>query len=210
MNSYSHIPLSITTHYLKRLYLKIDPYNPFSILDYDFLQKISNSSSLAFIDLSTTHLCNWNRTRLRYYEPPEKTKSVILFLIQMLTLRGLTLRNTENFPAAALSLCSGLKELEFDSISNLAPPSANDAMQRPTITTLVSLALHSGQYCLENTLAALMAGSFIAFDRLKNLSLSIHTQVEFPHMCKLLERAIYLEWVEIDGEFHAISFQHIS
>lgn len=136
---------TITTHYLKRLYLKIDPYNPFSISDYDFLQKISDSSSLVFVDLSTIHLCNWNRTHLRYYEPPEKTKSVILSLIQVLTLRGLTLRDIENFPAAALSLCSGLKELEFDSISNLAPPSANDAMQRPTITTLVSLTLHSGQ-----------------------------------------------------------------
>lgn len=205
---------TIRPHYFKNLYID-DVYEAkhFSDSDYALLHRILDTSSLTSVTVSSHYPRDWNRL-----DVPEKAKSVILSLIQMPTLRYLTFDQIDNFPATVLSRCSGLDELAFHRINSLTPPGANDAMQPNTITSLVSFTSHSS-HNRNNTLAVLMgpigrnvaeaAGSVIVLDRLTNVSLGIVSQVEFPQMCKFLERAIRLERLELNGEHHILSFGYI-
>ncbi|KJA24646.1 hypothetical protein HYPSUDRAFT_214519 [Hypholoma sublateritium FD-334 SS-4] len=183
----------ITTHYLKNLVLIVSPYFTIPELEYDLLQIICNSSSLTSITIRAAH-GDWR-------EFPERLKPTILALIRVPTLRHLTLDSTNNFPAAALSLCYGLTELTLNDIDNLDPPSADDIMQHPKITALVS------SNCSVNTLAVLMgpisqsrvgeANPMIEFDHLRDASFDIETRAEASQICKVLERATCLEKLKI-------------
>lgn len=194
---------TFTMHYSKNLFLEVRQPESFNTSDYDVLGRICHSSSLTSVEISSTNMTDWNML-------PKKTKSIILSLIEAPTLRHLTLDYIDKFPAAALSLCSGLEKLALYDIRSLALPGADDALQGPTITALVSL-YGSEEY--SNTLAALImspigrssveagsAGSIVAFDRLKSASFSVSTQDEFAQMCKLLEKAVCLERLKIGGK----------
>ncbi|KJA13801.1 hypothetical protein HYPSUDRAFT_49612 [Hypholoma sublateritium FD-334 SS-4] len=187
----------IIAHYVRNLHL--NAAHPFIPLDYDFLQKICDSSSVTSLELSSSYSGDWTTL-------PERLKSITLSCIQIPTLRRLILDRIDIFPAAALSLCSGLKDLTFRGIYRLTPPDSNDVSRRPTITTLVSLTLDSyGRR--DNALTSLMSGigqntskaapSYIVFEHLKSLCLSVYTQDDLPQMCELLERTTSLERLTI-------------
>ncbi|KJA17255.1 hypothetical protein HYPSUDRAFT_1025289 [Hypholoma sublateritium FD-334 SS-4] len=77
----------------------------FSTLDDGLSQKICDSSVLTSVEICS-ETSDWNGHS-------EQTKSISLSLIRMPTLRHLSLISCQNFPAATLSLCSGLKTLEL-------------------------------------------------------------------------------------------------
>ncbi|KJA17257.1 hypothetical protein HYPSUDRAFT_1025308 [Hypholoma sublateritium FD-334 SS-4] len=190
---------TIATHYLKSLHIRVT--DEFSALDYELLQKIRlNSSALTSIKI-LSDLCCWD-------DLSNRVKSVVYSLIQMPTLRHLTLNCIENFPAAALqSLCIGLKELTFHDSCSLAPPvSGDDAMQNPTITTLAFEQTYSSYNITFSSLTKPIGQNTVfAFDRVKNIYANIPDQAEGFDACKVLERAICLEHLELSGEFHALT-----
>ncbi|KJA13798.1 hypothetical protein HYPSUDRAFT_209244 [Hypholoma sublateritium FD-334 SS-4] len=183
---------STIAHYVKILRLNV--MHPFITWDYDFLQKICDSSSATSVEIASADSRDWDAV-------PEKTKAVVLFLVQMPTVRYITLRAVKNFPASALSRTSKIRQLVFCGFCSLSPPGGNSTVEDLTITTLNgSLELWPSSYDgSDNTLASLMspigqntiegAVSFIAFNRLKSITLSITTPcisenmqnpVEFP------------------------------
>lgn len=189
----------IVLHYTKNLSLQVT--YPIGTLDYHCLQKISDVSPLAAIQIiSSLSSHSWNSL-------PESTRKIILSLIQKPTLRRLAYQSIEYFPAAVLSLCSGLEELAIHNGSTLAPHSSDDDIHSLAITTLL--------LNIENndTLASLMnptgkgegkqAVSIITLERLKKIVLYI-TCRDFipPGVYRLLEGAICLEWLQIKGEFY--------
>ncbi|KJA24647.1 hypothetical protein HYPSUDRAFT_481475 [Hypholoma sublateritium FD-334 SS-4] len=193
----------ITTHYLKNLVLDISQEFMISALEYDLLQIICDSSFLTSFHIRSIYM-TWN-------EVPERLKSIILSLIQKPTLHHLTLERMNNFPAAAFSLCCGLTELTLKGIYKLAPHRADDAMQSPKITALVS-----SNCSVDDTLAVLMGpvgqsrvgevNSMIGFDCLRDASFYISTQAEGFQLCQVLERATCLEKLEIQGDVYTIYF----
>lgn len=189
----------IVTHYVKNIYITITQTTGFSTSDYDLLQKICDSSSLTSIGIISID-SDWNGYS-------DKTKSVALSLIQKPTLRNLTLNSIKNFPAAALSLCSGLKKLSFYDSCSLAPPGTGDAVRSPAITTLVVKPFHGYNGTFASLLQPIGRNTVIAFGWLKNVSVSVRAPAEFSYMCQILERAICLERLELSGEFYALSAQ---
>lgn len=80
-----------------------------------------------------------------------------------------------------------------------------------SIKTLVSWHVDN-EFKYNNTLAVLMnptidgstataAGSIIAFDQLENVSFRTTTHDEFSHLCKLVERAVFLERLVVIGDY---------
>ncbi len=200
---------TIKPHYFKNLYLdNVWDCKLFSTADYAILNSICNSSSLSLLEVSSPYLCDWNGCLT------EEAKSAIFSLIQMPTLRYLTISHIEHFPATLLSRCLGLKELALHGISTLTPLGADNAMQANTITTLVSLTSLRSYYSQFtsgiSTLAVLMSPigrntaertrSLTTFDRLTNFSTAISTQVEFLQICKFLETTISLERLHLYGK----------
>ncbi|KJA13788.1 hypothetical protein HYPSUDRAFT_485671 [Hypholoma sublateritium FD-334 SS-4] len=191
-----------TKHSVKNLRLDVNESQPFSAEEYDLLQLLCDSSSLTSIQIKQIDCepTDWNKL-------PAKTKSDIFSLIQIPTLRRLTLIRVDSFPAAAFSLFCGLTELALHDIPNLAPPSADDATQSPKISTLVSLT------CSVALLMSLigqnkvgLGNSNIAFKCLRDASFQIDTQAEVPQICKLLDKVTYLEELRIIGDFYMIAF----
>lgn len=192
--------LTIATHYVKNVVLDASQAK-FSTSEYDLLRRICDGSSLASVHISTG---DWNKL-------PEETKSVILSLIQIPTLRHLTLEKINNFPAAALSLCCGPIDIALQDIDRLAQPSVDYSIQNPKITSL-----ESSNCSIDGTLSVLLgpvgqneAGtvmSIIEFDRLRDASFEISTQLEVIQTCKLLEKATCLEKLRIHGDSYITSF----
>lgn len=181
---------TITMNYSKNLHIDVRLSELFSPSDCRLLQRICDSTSLKSLVISPIAIWDWNRL-------PEQTRSIILSLIQVPTLSDLSLHRLYNFPAAALSLCPGLEKIALHDILRLVPPGVNHDMQGPTITTLVSLHNYDGR---TDTLAAMMSGLIVRFDRLKNASFRVRNRDDFSQVCKLLGRAISLERLEIDGK----------
>ena len=190
----------IILHYTKNLYLEVT--FPLNASDHHCLQKICDASdSLTAIEILSLRTQDWNILH-------ENTKTIILSLIQKPTLRRLTYQSIRYFPAAALSLCSGLEQLAFHGFCALAPPSSNDEIHSLSITTLLLKNVNHGHH---NALTSLMnptgegegkaAVSIIIPEMLKNVGLHITCQDEFPCVRKLLENSTCLEWLQIDGAF---------
>ena len=202
-NSRSEFLLShptITTHYLKTL--DFDANQPFSALEYDLLKRICDSSSLTSVKISNG---DWNKL-------PRRKKAAIMSLVQVPTLRHLTLEKVNNFPAATFSLCHGPIELVLHDIVKLAPPSPDDVLRAPKISALVS-----SNCSVNDTLAVLLGpinqskvNSIIAFDCLKDAFFTIGTRDKVSQTCKLLEKAKCLERLRIHGNFYIICFPSYS
>lgn len=191
-----------TTHYVKNLKLDINESQAFSAVEYDLLQLFCDSSSLASIQIKQVDFIptNWNVL-------PEKTRSYIISLIQIPTLRRLILIRVDSLPAAAFSLCCGLIELTLHDTSNLELPSVDDATQIPKISALVSLNCSVAVFMSfigQNKVGP--SNLNIAFDCLRDASFEIGTQSEVPQICKLLNKATYLETLRINGDFYIIAF----
>lgn len=191
---------STIAHYVR--HLRLDVTRIFITLDYDFLQKICDSSSATSIDISAIDSVDWTSV-------PEETKSITCSLLGMPTIRHITFRNVRNFPASALFLCSGLNQIVFHGTCSLVPPDSNSTTKGLTITSL-EIWQH-GEYS-QSTLFAVVylmgrdvvkgPRSFIAFDHLKSLALNIgRSPDDISNLRDLLERAICLEWLQIQGEF---------
>ncbi|KJA13789.1 hypothetical protein HYPSUDRAFT_485845 [Hypholoma sublateritium FD-334 SS-4] len=189
---------TITTHYIKHLWLIFGGRDTLCTVQYDLLQIICDTSSLTSVRIVSNSmvydLLDWN-------EFPEKTRSVVLFLIQIPTLRRILLKKIENFPAAAVLSCCGLSQLSLLGISNLAPPIADDIMQSPEITALAS------SNCSVNDTRAIsmhligqnigLTALVIEFDRLTDASFTIGNQAEVPQICKLLKTTTCLKELRI-------------
>ena len=198
----------IMTHYVKCL--SLGAWHPVSTSDFDCLHRICELSSLNFFELVSKHALSW-------IDVPERTKAIILSIIQIPTLRHLILDHIDCFPAVVLSLCPGLDEINFRNICYLTPPDAREVTQGPSVTTLMlRYNYYDGNHRyirVNNTLDVTMnpilgqstgkaAGPLIIYDRLKNITIRINTHEEFSQTCQLLEKATDLERLDIDGEFY--------
>ena len=193
----------ITTHYAKKV--SIDLTHEYSASDYNLLQKIHDSSSPITIIICPYH-SNWIDSL-----SDKSWISLSFSLLQLSSLRCLILRSVDKFPAAALSLCSGLQELVLYNGCSWTPLSVDNAVRIPTITTLVitqdNILDDTAYYSLMNLTGQNMV---IPFDRLKNLFATGLDCDDFPYVCKLLERAPCLERLELSGEFYALFVQNSS
>ncbi len=180
---------TITTYYLKTL--DFDATQPFSALEYDLLKRICDSSSLTSVKIMNG---DWNKL-------PRRKKAAIMSLVQVPTLRYLTLEKLNNFPADTFSLCRGPVELALYDILRLAPPSTDDVLRASGISALVS-----SNCSVNDTLAVLLGpinqskvDTTIAFDCLKDAFFTIGTRDKVSQTCKLLEKAKCLERLKIHG-----------
>ncbi|KJA21709.1 hypothetical protein HYPSUDRAFT_87925 [Hypholoma sublateritium FD-334 SS-4] len=176
--------------------LSFDVAQPFCGSDYDILHMICASSSPTTVSIFGG---NWNYLT-------ERAKSLILALAQNSTVHRLALKSIDNFPAAALSLCSSLNELKLCGINDFASPDDNFIMKNSNKIPLISLHVYSVSNA---TLATLMApakdlntvgvvGLPLRFDRLKQASFQISIPSETLQMYELLEKAVSLELFAIE------------
>lgn len=181
-------------------YFKILSFNaaaPFCGSDYDILHLICASSFPTAVSIFGG---NWDHLT-------ERAKSLILSLVQNSTALHLTLKNISNFPAAALSRCTGLTELKLCDLDEFALCDENHATENSDTTAPISLHV-SGRS--NHALATLMkprdlntvgtAGSPVRFDRLKQAYFHIVILAEACQMYKLLKAAISLESLAIQGK----------
>lgn len=177
--------------------LSFDAAAPFCGSDYDILHLICASSSPTTVNIFGG---NWNHLT-------ERAKSFSLFLVQNSTAHHLTLKSIGKFPAAALSLCSGLTKLKLCDLDDFTPPDDNYVMKNSNKTALISLHVSSrSNHALATLMAAKdlniigTAGLPVRFDRLKQASFQISSPSETLQMYKFLEMAISLESLAIEGK----------
>ena len=199
---------SIATQYVKNVYLNVN--HPLSRFNYEYLQMICASSSPIAIEILSNGLCDWKGI-------PGKTKSTVLALIHVPTVRHLTIDRIENFPAASLLLCSRLNRLVFRDVHSISLPDATNATRSLQLTSLVvtwqcylgvdsTVVAQISPTFRVPTVAACLA-SIIALDRLINGSFTVGSLAEVSQMCQLLERMICLESLELSGtKLHIIPF----
>ncbi len=199
---------SIATQYVKNVYLDVDL--PLSRFNYEYLQMICASSSPIAIEILSNGFCDWE-------DIPRKTKSIVLALIHVPTVRHLTIDRIENFPAASLLLCSRLNKLVFRDVHSISLPDATIATRSLQLTSLVvtwqcflgvdsTLVAQISPTFRVPALSACLA-SIIALDHLIDTSFTVGSLAEVSQMCKLLERMIHLESLELSGKkLHIIPF----
>ncbi|KIM42085.1 hypothetical protein M413DRAFT_445248 [Hebeloma cylindrosporum] len=172
-------------HYVKRLDYMF--YNPIGDHELKILETLKEGSPLQSIALRSL--------AVEWKDYPEAMRSSLVSMIQLPTVTQLSIQSFKGFPAAVLSYCSNLVDLQLRGSLQMAPPEDNLSISRSKIPALVSLSVADTAYdslaLLLNSASLRECATIVDFSHLQRASFDVDSPGRIIELIKVTKRLEY-------------------